>query len=251
MPTSAIDAPQTPEEELIYIVSHDLRGPLLNLQGFLGRLEGACRRLRSEADGWDLPAEQRQGCLELLDQKVGPSLEAMGRNAARMERLIGRLLELSRAGREPLCPGLIDGAELVKALEAEFGPQAAQRQVALSLGPLPDFWADQCRVEEILRRLLSNALKFLAADRAGQVSLRGTAADFEVTFCVRDNGIGIEPRYQERIFRPFPRIREPDTGEAVGLAIVQKLVGQLGGRLGVQSAPGEGSSFFFSVPQKG
>jgi signal transduction histidine kinase len=239
-----------PSEEFVYAISHDLRGPLLNFQGFLRRLRAACEVLESQSAQWDLNPEQRQVYIQLLEQKLWPSLEVLDRNARRMDRLLGALLELSLAGRDPPQPQRVATMELVRGVVEEFGPVALDKKAALNVGPLPDLWADPERVEQILRRLLSNALNFLSPDRPGEVTLGGEATAGEVTCWARDNGIGIKPQDQARIFSPFGKVRQIETpGEGVGLAIVQKLVRQQGGQVWVDSIPGQGSTFYFSLPR--
>src|SRR5713101_2133280 len=90
------------QDDLIHAISHDLRAPLLNFQGFLRRLASACQLLEAQTAGWNITGEQRRLYRELLEDKVASSLEVLERNARRMDRLLSALLELSRAGREPV-----------------------------------------------------------------------------------------------------------------------------------------------------
>jgi signal transduction histidine kinase len=237
-------------EEVIYGISHDLRGPLLNLAGFLRRLRKACEGLETQSEQWTLTVEQRAELAQLLEQKVWGSVEVLERNAQRMNRLVEALLELSRAGREPPQFEKVATGDVVAALADELAPLAKQTRAALRIEPLPELWGDRARVEAIFRRLLSNAFKFLDPERAGDVRVGGSSNGAGAVCWVRDNGIGIGPQHQERIFLPFGRVRQIEApGEGVGLAIARKLVSQMGGRLWVDSAPGEGSSFYFSLPK--
>lgn len=241
--------PAAPEDEIVYAISHDLRGPLLNFQGFLRRLASACQALQDHARNWALPAEQRQLCQDLVERKIQPSVEVLERNARRMDSLVNALLKLSRAGREPPQFERVATSEVAQAVVDELRPVAAQKAATLRVDPLPELWADPGRLTVVYRQLLDNALKFLPAGRPGEVSLGGASGGGQVLCWVRDNGIGIKPQHQGRIFTPFGRLREMDVaGEGVGLAICRKLMGQMGGRIWVESAHGEGSSFYLAFP---
>ncbi len=238
-------------EELTYALSHDLRGPLVNLQGFLRRLHTGCEGLEAQAEGWELSANQRREWQRLLEQKVWSSLFVLERNARRLDRLVTALLDLSRAGRDPVHMGPVATADVIRAVIEELGPSARDLGATLIIDPLPDLWADPSRIEQIFRELLTNALKFLAAERPGQIRIGGAANGAEATCWVQDNGIGVRAEYQQRIFLPFGKIRQVEApGEGVGLAIVLKLIRQQGGRLWVESIPGEGSRFFLALPAR-
>jgi len=236
-------------DDFVYAISHDLRGPLLNLQGYLRRLRKGCEALEAQVQGWGLTPEQRQACNQLTQQRIGPSLDVLEQNARRMERLVAALLDLSRAGREPPHMQLVSTAQLVQAVVEELSPVAAERKATLRIEGLPELWADPPRVEQILRHLLTNALKFLSAVRPGEITVGGSDGGAEATCWIRDNGIGIKPQNWNRLFVPFGRIGEIEApGEGIGLAIVHKLVDQQGGRSWVESVHGEGSTFYFALP---
>ena len=246
---AAIASPLTPGDDFVYAISHDLRGPLLNFQGFLRRLSAACQSLESQAEKWNLTLDQRQQWNQLLGTKVWPSLEVLERSARRMDRLLAVLLELSRAGREPVCFARVATGQLVREAVEEFRAAALEKNVVLKMEPLPDLWADPERLRQIFRHLLSNALKFLSPDRTGQILLGGRANGHEVIFWVQDNGIGIRPDDRDRIFLPFGRVQEIEApGNGIGLASVRKLMGQKGGRAWVESTHRQGSTFYIAFP---
>jgi len=237
-----------PSDQLIYGISHDLRGPLLNFQGFLRRLRNGCDLVQSQAEHWNLTSEQRRVCNGTLEQKVWSSLQILDQNARRMERLVDALLKVSRAGREPVQPEHLRTEEMVRNIACELRGQAACK-AELVVGALPDLWADPTRMVEIFRHLLGNALKFLHRERTGLVTVGGTRSDGEDICWVRDNGIGIRSQEFDHLFVPFGRLREIDVpGEGIGLAIVHKLLRQQGGRVWVESVHGEGSTFYLALP---
>ena len=236
-------------DDVVYAISHDLRGPLLNFQGFLRHLSDACTALGASAPQWDLTWEQRLSFNQLLEQKIQPSVQVLERNARRMERLLAALLELSRAGRQPAQLTRVASAEVARAVVEQLGAEAAGRNAVLRLDPLPELWADPDRLRLMLQHVACNALKFLSPDRPGEITVGGRQAGSEVVIWVRDNGIGLRPRDQERIFLPFGRVQEIEApGEGIGLATVCKLAGQQGARVWVESIHGQVSTFYLSFP---
>ncbi len=238
-------------DEFVYAISHDLRAPLLNFQGFLQRLERAAEALRGHVETGHLPPDQRRLAEQILNEKIKPSLDVLERNARRMDRLLAALLDLSRTGREPLQMQEVDGSEIAQAVIEEFRAAAAAKNAALVLESMPVLWADPHRLQEIFRRLIDNGLKFLHPQRPGLVTVGGSAGRSEHVCWVRDNGIGIRGRDRDKIFRPFGRVQEISApGEGAGLAAVRKLIEQQRGRLWVESDHGSGSTFFFALPAK-
>lgn len=241
--------PATPGDGIIYSISHDLRAPLLNFQGFLRRLSAACQELRAQIETWPLSPEQRRACQHLLESKIDLSVDVMDRAARRMDALLNALLELSRAGREPLQPARVETAEIVSALVQEFRATAAEEGVEITIGPMPAVWADPGRLRQIFRYLLSNALKFLSADRLGQITVGGRAEASETICWVKDNGIGIRQDDHARLFLPFGKLQELDLpGHGIGLAAASKLVSQQAGRIWVESVHRQGSTFYIALP---
>ena len=141
------------------------------------------------------------------------------------------------------------GEREARQVAEELRSGAVQRKAALSIEPMPVAWADRGRLARVFHALLSNALKFLSPSRPGEIVMGGRVEQAEVILWVRDNGIGIKPEDQSRIFLPFGRLRELDIdGEGIGLAMARKLVKQQGGRLWVESSHGAGSTFYIGLP---
>ncbi|MBI3665041.1 MAG: HAMP domain-containing histidine kinase, partial [Acidobacteria bacterium] len=155
------------------------------------------------------------------------------------------------AGREPPCFETVATGEVVRAALEEFRPVAEEKKVTLRLEPLPDLYADRGLLEQIFRRLLSNAITFLSAHRPGEITVGGEIRDREAVCWVKDNGLGIKPQDRQRIFTPFGRVQEIQApGEGVGLATVRKLVERQGGRVWVESVHNQGSVFHIGLPHR-
>ncbi|MCS6940009.1 MAG: ATP-binding protein [Roseiflexaceae bacterium] len=218
-------------ERFTYTVSHDLKSPLITIQGFLGYLE---RDLRAGN------TERMQNDIQRIDAAV-----------RKMERLLNDLLELSRIGRLSAAPQHVPFNEIVQeALELLAG-RIAERQARISVAPdMPIVYGDRDRLVEIVQNLVDNALKFCDNQRAPDIEI-GVIKESSGSpiFFVRDNGIGIDPKYHEQIFGLFNKLDPRSEGTGVGLTIVRRIIEVHGGRIWVESAgAGAGATFYFSLP---
>ena len=178
-------------------------------------------------------------------------MERIRSAAARMDRLLKELLELSRVGRVTREPQQVAFAELVhEAKGTRRGAPARARRRARRRRGLPLVRGDRPRLVEVLQNLLDNAAKFMGDQAHPRVEVGARADNGTPVFFVRDNGRGIEPRYHEKVFGLFDRLDPQDDGTGIGLALVKRIVELHGGRVWVESdGPGHGSTFCFTLPQ--
>jgi PAS domain S-box-containing protein len=220
-------------EQFAYVASHDLQEPLRAVAGYLGLIES---RLRGE-----------------LDDKSQSHLDGAVQGAARMHALITDLLALSRVGTQGKA---FEPTDLNSVLDRALQSVNASVQEAgakITRDPLPTLCVDAGQMAQLFQNLFGNAVKF-RSDRPPEIHVSAQRqADDQWLFAVRDNGIGIEPQYFERIFLIFQRLhtRKEYPGTGIGLAICKKIVERHGGRIWVESQPGQGSTFFFTIPNKG
>jgi signal transduction histidine kinase len=246
-------AQKNQENELfVYSVSHDLRSPLVNLQGFSQELDLTCRDLRRLLDAPEVPAAVRKKALALLDDNAAEATHYIQTAVSRLGRIIDALLRLSRAGRVEYRPQEVDvGAVVGRVVDALRGSIAAH-EAEVVVGHLPPCWGDPTAVEQIFANLLGNAVVYLDPARPGRVEVGGTAAnDGESlqTYFVRDNGLGIPPEHLKGIFSAFQRLHaDVAAGEGVGLALVRRVVERHGGKIWVESAAAAGSTFYVALP---
>ena len=239
-------------QRFAYIVSHDLRAPLVNVLGFTSELDALRVDLKMFLD--DVAAVAPQ--LVTVDRRLAVEEdlpEALGfirSSTQKMDRLINAILKLSREGRRKLTPQPIDIAGLVALQGQSLAQQLSAKDATLAVeGALPDVVSDRLAIEQIFGNLIENAVKYLAPARPGRITVSGVTAGAYRRYDIADNGRGVVPQDLERIFELFRRSGEQDTqGEGIGLAYVRNLVRRLGGDVTVRSTYGVGTCFTVTLP---
>jgi len=246
-------------QRFAYIVSHDLRSPLVNIMGFTSELEelggDIFRRiggLTHAATGGPPPAAG-EIALEGPDQQLSTDFaEALGfikSSIAKMDRLISAILNLTREGRREFQPERIDTRELIEAIVSTLAHQAAEAQAEIHVEPLPNLVSDRLALEQIFSNLIDNGIKYLKNGVPGTIRIRGRTKLGYAIFEIIDNGRGIDPKDHQRIFDLFRRAGTQDKpGQGIGLAHVRALVRRLGGTMSVSSELNTGSTFTITLP---
>jgi PAS domain S-box-containing protein len=219
-------------ESFSYSVSHDLRAPLRAISGFAGILtEDHAQRLDDEGR-------------RLLGTITG--------EAKRMGQLIDDLLHFSRAGRQPLQATEVDMSALARTVFDECMVQAPGRQLRFKLQPLPGAQGDTAMIRQVWANIISNAVKYTRPKPAAEIEITGHAKGGELVYCVKDNGVGFDMQYAQKLFGVFQRLHAESEfeGTGVGLALVQRIIHRHGGRVWAESRLNEGATFFFTLPAK-
>jgi signal transduction histidine kinase len=252
-------------QRFAYIVSHDLRSPLVNIMGFTSELEelrgDIFRRIatlgRAAASTSPPPviAGENEPVLDDDDKQLSQDFtEALGfikSSIAKMDRLISAILNLTREGRREFEPVRIETRELIEGVVATVAHQAAEAEAQIRVAPLPDIVSDRLALEQIFSNLIDNALKYLKPGVSGDISVRGRTKLGFAIFEIADNGRGIDPKDHQRIFDLFRRAGTQDKpGQGIGLAHVRALVRRLGGTMSVASELHSGSTFTITLPIK-
>jgi len=236
-----------------YIVSHDLRAPLVNLKGFAGELASSLNVIRPafETLSPHLDEKQRSVVATAFQTDLPEALGFIDASVTRMDHFINALLTLSRLGRRKLDLERINMEALVQTTLETLAHQIEQRQVQVTVGSLPELVADRTSLEQILGNILNNAILYLEPDRPGEIEITGERNADETIFRVRDNGRGIAVEDMDKVFTPFRRAGKQDVpGEGMGLAYVQTLVRRHDGRIWCESEPGVGTTFSFALPHQ-
>lgn len=227
-----LEAKNAEMERFTYTVSHDLRSPLITIKGFAGLLID----------------DIRQGEHKRLESDLGRIISA----ADKMNDLLSDLLELSRIGRllnEFTCFSMTNLTEEVVELLAG---SIQEHQVKVTVQPnMPIVCADQARIREVIQNLIENSIKFMGANNEPLIEIGSAAIEGETVFYIRDNGIGIETRYQDTIFGLFNKLDASVEGTGIGLSLVKRIIEFHDGRIWVESAGlGHGSCFYFTIGHK-
>lgn len=236
-------------EAFVYTVSHDLRAPLVNVQGFARELEESCASLKSKLALWDLPAREREAVQVILDEDIAGALRFISASSAKFERLIDALLGLSRHGRQVYRMVQVDVQELVVSTMATLQQLIAEAGASIRVGKLPPVTADMTALGQVFSNLIGNCLKYRSPLRPLEVEVGGEVDGEGVRYWVRDNGLGIPESGKAKLFQVFLRLHPKQAaGEGMGLAIVHRIVERHGGKIWAESQDGQGTTFFFFMP---
>ncbi len=236
-------------ETIVYSVSHDLRSPLVNVQGFSKQLTRACDKIRTAAaaasDGRVAVSEFKQP----LDVAIPQALRFINAGVTKMEVLLAGLLRYSRLGRIALNIRPLDANVLLAEIVAAMKFQIQEAQAEIRMEPLPGCLGDSAQINQVFANLLDNALKYRDPARRLRVTLSGKVEAGQAIYAVADNGIGMAAHHQAKAFEIFHRLNPDATaGEGLGLTIAQRVLERQKGRIWVESAEGVGSTFFVSLP---
>jgi CHASE1-domain containing sensor protein/two-component sensor histidine kinase len=243
--TSDLEEANEEIQRFAYIVSHDLRAPLVNIMGFTSELESVREELLSAGA---LPKDDPTR--EQVARDFNESLSFIRAGTAKMDGLIGAILKISREGRRSFQPEPLDMSTLVKNLADSIHHQVDAVGASIEVDELLPLTADRLAVEQVFSNLLDNAVKYLDPGRPGQIRVRTRDMGSRIAYDVEDNGRGIAEADHARVFQLFRRAGIQDRpGEGIGLAHVSALVRSLGGRIELNSALGAGTTFRVILPK--
>ena len=250
--TAALTRANEEVQRFAYIVSHDLRSPLVNVMGYTAELEQVGKtidRAILEAEkSRDVDPEVVTAIREDLPEAVG----FIRASTEKMDRLINAILKLSREGRRALVPETLDVGEMSKAAADSIRHQLEETQTEFVVGDMTTFESDRLSIEQIIGNLIENAVKYSDGSRANRIEVSGRdLSGGWVEIAIADQGRGIAPKDHERIFELFRRAgRQDRPGEGLGLAFVRNSVRRLGGSIDIESELGRGSTFRLKFPKR-
>lgn len=235
-------------EMFVYSVSHDLRAPLVNLQGFSQELALVGQDLRKVLEDDAVPPAVRQRGLVLVDRDMATALRFIQTGVMRLSTIIDALLRLSRAGQIEYQWQSVDVQATVARIVTSLRDSIAARGARVTIGELPPAWGDPVAIEQIFANLLDNALKYLDPERPGSVEVGCRVEGAARVYFVRDNGLGIPDHGKEKAFQIFQRMHAGvGEGEGLGLALIKRIIERLSGKVWVESTVGTGSTFFVEL----
>lgn len=236
-------------ESIIYVSSHDLRSPLVNIQGFSRKLAKSCATVAEMLEEGRLSEEQHQEARKLLTEQMPRSVTFITSSVEKMDSLLSGLLKLSRLGRAAITIENLDMNQVMGKITNSLAFQIEATNAVVTVEELLPCQGDAVQISQIFTNLLDNAIKYRAADRRLQVTVSSRQCDGGVEYCVQDNGIGIHPDYQSQIWEIFHRINPRDIpGEGLGLTVSRRILDRLNGSIRVESEEGVGSRFLVVLP---
>jgi signal transduction histidine kinase len=244
-------------QDFVYIVSHDIRAPLVNIQGFSKRLEGVYRRTTETLKDWSLKAEIEAlngdigKLVAEMERKVPQAFDFVFKSVKKMDDMTEQLLQFSRIETKAARKEWVNLSEMLEDIVGAMAFQAQEKGIRIVIGDLPTIYGEKSRINQVFSNLLFNAIHYMEEENPEPLIEVGVQDDGRRhTFFVKDNGIGIEEEDQEKIFRMFARVGDRAAeGHGMGLAFVKKIVQKHGGRIWVKSEKGEGATFWFTIEQ--
>jgi signal transduction histidine kinase len=236
-------------QKFAYIISHDLRSPLVNIMGFTAEL-ATIRKEAARALGVREAPDLPERSATEIDQEFGEALGFILQSTTKMDRLISAVLKLARSGQRRFHYEPLDMNALIGEIVATLKHRTSETGAQIVVDPLPALVSDRLAVEQIFSNLLDNAVKYLDENRLGRILVRGRALGRAVIIEIEDNGRGITPEDLTRVFDLFRRGGKQDRpGEGIGLAHLKVLIRRLGGKISCRSEFGTGSVFSVLLPQ--
>jgi PAS domain S-box-containing protein len=232
-------------EEIVYAAGHDLKSPLINIQGFAQELGFIKEKFDNYLKMVD-ESNENFSKLKTLGHDVGECQKYIDCSVLKMQRLLEGLLQMCRMGQQTLSCKTLDPNLIFKGIFNSLNFQISQKNIQVQILDLPLCYADSSMIERAFTNIVENAIKYMPADKENpRIRVSGEITDEGVLYCITDNGTGISIKDKDRVFRMFSRL-SPETaeGEGLGLSIVQRVVHLHGGKVWLESVPGNGCTFF-------
>jgi signal transduction histidine kinase len=237
-------------EGIVYVASHDLRSPLVNVQGFSQKLAAGCEDLEKLTAGLEMEPERQQKLDRILRVNIPKYIGFITGSVDKMGLLLKGLLRLSRLGQASLCFDRLDMKKIMENIISSMTFQIDSIKAQINLGDLEPCTSDAGQVTQVFSNLLDNTIKFKSPDRPLVVNIFSEEFGEGIRYCVEDNGIGISDAHKDKIWEIFHRLNpEVAPGEGMGLTLTRQIVSRLGGSIWVESEPGVGSRFYVLFPK--
>jgi two-component system, chemotaxis family, sensor kinase Cph1 len=219
----------------------------VNIEGFSKEIN---RELQSYADAvrYENDPDRIKILLTALQTEVSSSFGYISASTIKMDQLLAGLLKISRLGRLVIAPKQVEMGPLMETVLDGMQFRLEETGVIVSVAPLPNCSGDETLLNQVFSNLLDNALKYLSPDRPGVITVDGQDNGVDVVYRVVDNGRGIPPEFQQQVFEIFRRLDVSKSGEGLGLTICTKILQRMNGKIWLNSVPGQGSTFYVSLP---
>lgn len=244
-------------QDFVYVVSHDLKSPLVNIQGFTGRLHKLFRNTRGELEELqresgpielsDTRVERVERLIKQMDDKAPQSFDFINTASAKMNGMIEELLGLSRVETRNMPLEATDIGQEVESIIKAAKYEIQEKNIEVQIDPMPTVVCEQARINQVLSNLITNAIKFIGDQPNKKIHVGYEAQKDLHLFFVRDNGVGIDAKDHKKIFRVFYRGDTKVSGHGMGLALAKKIITKHGGHIWLESELGKGTTFYFTI----
>ncbi len=235
-------------EQVVYVTSHDIRSPVVNILGFSDEMIKALDKLSDKIFNENNKLENQEDIKFLLEKDIPHILNFIKISGQKIDKLLLALLKLSRLGRAAINKVKVDMNRLVSSLISTFEYKIHEENINIEVDDLPTCYTDEVQINQVFSNLIDNAIKYRSTNREARIKITGKEESDRVIYCVEDNGIGISETELDKIFDVFYRIN-PDNqnGEGMGLSLIKKTIERLDGKISVGSEEGAGSRFFINL----
>jgi len=235
-------------EQVVYVTSHDLRAPLVNINGYNKMIGNLLKDVGSIVDSADISEEVKQKVSSIINTDIQKSEHYISTNITKMNALLSGLLQISRIGKIETKMENIDMNKMMIDIKNSISYEINEIGAKVEISELPSCTGDEFQFNQIFSNLISNALKYLDSTRPGIIGISGNIENDNIVYCVEDNGIGIASEHHDKIFEIFHQLKPGMGGEGLGLNIVQRIIEGYNGTIRLESEKNRGSKFFISLP---
>lgn len=236
-------------ENYLYVASHDLRSPLVNIQGFSQLLKGNTDSIKNLLHDIQIEKEVKHQIDQIINEKIPQSLNFIFGSVSKMDYLIKGLLQLSRTGSVAMTIQQIDMNKLFEEVVRVNSFQINEIKGKIEADSLPACYGDKDLLNQLFSNIISNAIKYRKQSASLKISIGAEIKYNQVIYCIEDNGIGIEARHLEKIWNIFYQVnpKSPDTGDGIGLSVVKRIVDKHNGKIRVESEENRGTKFYITL----
>ncbi|WP_159522283.1 sensor histidine kinase [Sunxiuqinia indica] len=246
---SELEAKTKELQQILYITTHDLRSPLVNIQGFNRELEASLKELSELIKNENLQDSTKLISNQILDEEIPEAMHFITTSAGKMDALLTGLLSLSRLGRQKIALSLLDMNKLMEEVVENYKYKIRESQIEIDVSDLPQCQGDELQINQLFSNLIDNAMKFFDSKRPGKINISGEKENGFIKYTVEDNGIGIHPDHQEKVFELFHKLNPQTSGIGLGMSIVKQIVEKHKGKIILESTVGIGTKFIILLPK--
>lgn len=245
---SELEAKKEELQQLLYITAHDLRSPLVNIQGFNKELEASIDELINLLEKEKISKSNIEKYKLILEEEIPEAMHFISSSAAKMDALLTGLLVLSRLGREKTKRSQLVMDKLMTDVIDNFKFEINKQKVELIVGDLPNCNGDELQINQLFSNLIGNSLKFFDPKRPGKIQISGEIENGFAKYIIEDNGIGIHPNHQDKVFELFHKLDQKKPGIGLGMNIVKQIVQSHNGKIELESNLDIGTKFIIFIP---